>query len=716
MSAHSPPLHAALDYCARKLLAELESGAGVRHTSILAHRLTPTTAALLRWWFAVDACKTRVHNFHPGQRQAIVHTVLAHELLQSDDPAWLYRLACDPARAWADAPLAAASSAHYAGYVLQMAPGSGLRWVAQALLVWQWANHIDAQTAARSDPRFSGDFVLLAASAAVRQRLQDALFGPADPGDQHDTAKSSLTRHAHLFVPQTLHAAWFNWLRAQARCADRNRALQVVDVVPEASASAPPITLVAGVGARMLAGDVLTNKAINLPSPQHAALLWIDLALPQTPSTPCPGSTPIAEFPLARAIRHGAVKLPLLEPTQQLRLPALRETSPRRPGLRPRLSRAHRSLLNMGLDALSRRHAGFVALDPVRRPKLLVLCDTPQLMRGAMRTLIEYGMDKADLADRTVIDTYPSRTTLTDPRICVIVVLRSCTATHAPVAVLTPGLAPLWPEPDFAALRAESREHAIVGRAPANLLDVLSVVDHPQCHSDYADLLRAGLAAQGDHHHEANAIGDLIVTGLRADAAAFDIPLPCISDDHAAAMLQNDLLTDVPRRILRARQSMPVRKSVYTHAAWSAHDSGLRRAFLECAECDALIESHCLPDPRRHVMPRPNTALAQGASLPGLPDALVRTADAVYLIALLPSCPAHPQPPSADERALMRCCARMNALPPAQRQHRRWYRVHLHAPLFWSWKRSEGTLSALLSALAGTTPLTRRNGAAAAAD
>jgi hypothetical protein len=58
----------------------------------------------------------------------------------------------------------------------------------------------------------------------------------------------------------------------------------------------------------------------------------------------------------------------------------------------------------------------------------------------------------------------------------------------------------------------------------------------------------------------------------------------------------------------------------------------------------------------------------------------------------------------------------MNALPPAQRQHRRWYRVHLHAPLFWSWKRSEGTLSALLSALAGTTPLTRRNGAAAAAD
>ncbi len=715
MSAHSPPLHAALDYCARRLLAELECGPGVHHTSVLAQHLTPITATLLRWWFAADTCKTRVHNFHAGQRQAIVHTVLAHELLQSDDPAWLYRLACDPARAWADAPLAAASSGKYAGYVLQMAPGSGLRWVAQALLVWQWANHIDAQTAARSDPRFSGDFVLLAANAAVRRRLQDALFGPLDACGQHDAAQSSLIRHVHLLVSPALRAAWFDWLYTNARCSKGNRTLQVVDVLGEASETVPPITLVAGVGARMLGGDALTHQAINHPSPQHAALLWIDLALQQTPDTLGPGSTPIAEFPLARAIRHGAVKLPLLEPTKQLRLPALRKTIQRGTGLRPRLSRAHRSLLDMGLDALSQRREGFITLDPARRPKLLVLCDTPQLVRGVTRTLIEYGMDKADLAEHTIIDTLPSRATLTDRRICVIVVLRSSMNAHAPVAVLTPGLTPLWPEAEFAALRAESREHAIVGRAPANLLDVLSVIDHPQCHYDYADLLRAGLAAHADHRHKANAIGDLIVTGLRADASAFDIAMPCVSDDSAAATLHNDLLTDVPQRILRARQSMPVRKSVYPHAAWSTLDSGLRRAFLECAECDALIESHCLPDPRRHAMHRSITVL-QDASLPGVPDALVRTADAVYLIALLPSCPAQPQPPSTDERALMRCCSQINALPAAQRQHRRWYRVHLHAPLFWSWKRSEGTLSALLSALAGTTPLTRRSGAAAAAD
>ena len=716
MSPHSPPVHAALDYCARKLLIELECSPGVRHASILAHRLTPTTIGLLRWWFAADACKTRVHNFHAGQRQAIVHTVLAHELLQSDDPAWLYRMACDPARAWADAPLGPASPVQYAGYVLQMAPGSGLRWVTQALLVWQWANHIAAQAAARSDSRFSGEFVLLAANTAVRRRLQDALFGPEDVCGQRDAAQSSLIRHVHLFVPPALRAAWSDWLYTDARCTEGNRTLQVVDVLAEASETVPPITLVAGVGARMLGGGELRRGLIDHAPPQQVSLLWIDLTLSQAPNTLCPGSTPIAEFPLERAIRHGVVKLPLLEPTQQLRLPALRKRLPRRTGLRPRLSRAHRSLLKMGLDALSRRHAGFVALHPARRPKLLVLCDMPQLIRGVLRTLISFGMDKADLAERTVIDTFSARATLTDPRICVTVVLRSCITARAPVAVLTPGLAPLWPEPEFAALCGENREHAILGRAPTNLLDVLSIIDHPQCHTDYVDLLCAGLAAHGDHHRKADAIGDLIVTGLRADASVFDIALPCINDSSAAAAHGDDLLTHVPRRILRARQSMPVRKSVYTHAAWSAHDGGLRRAFLECAECDALIESHCLPDPRRHAMHSSDTALAQGVSLLGVPDALVRTADAVYLIALLPSCPAQPQPHTAAERALLGWCACVNALPPAQRQQRRWYRVQLYAPLFWSWKRSEGTLSALLSALAGTTPLTRRSHTAAAAD
>ncbi len=168
MSMHTPPLHAALDYCARKLLVELERPHAMLSDSSLAPQLTPTTTSLLRWWCSAEYCCTRVDNFHAGQRQAILHTIIAHELLRTDDPERLYRLACDPVRARVDAPTATGAPAHEHGYLLRMAPGSGLRWVAQALLVWLWANHVAEQASDRDDPRFGGDFMLLTANGTVR--------------------------------------------------------------------------------------------------------------------------------------------------------------------------------------------------------------------------------------------------------------------------------------------------------------------------------------------------------------------------------------------------------------------------------------------------------------------------------------------------------------------------------------------------------------------
>ena len=703
MSTHTHPLHAALDYCARKLLVELERPSAMPPDSFLAPQLTPTTAALLRWWCSVEYCSTRVDNFHAGQRQAILHTVLAHELLQTDDAEWLYRLACDPVRARTEAQPATGSAVREVGYLLRMAPGSGLRWVAQALLVWQWANHLAAQASGSDDPRFSGDFVLLTANSTVRSRLLDALFGTIDDQGRRDAARSSPIRRARLFLPPSLRQPFGDWLGRQA---ERGRAgesaLRIVDADDDVAAQSRPITLVAGVRARTLSGP---RHAPDDPAVlRHASLLRIELAFVQATTMPCAIPTPIVEFPLERAIRVGAAKLPMLEPTRHLRLPPLRATPARRTGLRPRLSRGHRGLLEIGLLALSRRDAGFVALDPARRPKLLVLCDTPRLIRCAQHALRALGLDRCAVAARVIIDSLPALATPTDAWICVIVVLRSGIRALAPAAMLAPALPLLWPEPDFEVLRSENRELAALGRAPAHLLDVLSVVEHPQCHADYADLLKAGLATQGGEAHGADAIGDLIVTGLRPDADAFEIALPGICDGPTDGA---DRLSDLPHRILRARQSIPVRKSVYTHAGWSAYDNGLRRAFLECAEFDPGIESHCLLDPRRHAMRGRDRLLAQGISTSGLPDALVRTVDAVYLVDFLPSCPAQPQPASPCQRMLMRWCARTNALPPGQRQHRHWHRVQLQAPMFWSWKRSEGMLSALLAALAGTAPLAR---------
>ncbi len=62
---------------AAPLCIGLESGA-----ADLFDRVTPTTAELLHWWFGEDMTATRQGlNFHPGQRQAILNTIVAHEVL-----------------------------------------------------------------------------------------------------------------------------------------------------------------------------------------------------------------------------------------------------------------------------------------------------------------------------------------------------------------------------------------------------------------------------------------------------------------------------------------------------------------------------------------------------------------------------------------------------------------------------------------------------------
>ena len=689
-----PPLHAALDYCARRLLAALDTAGGGRATDIgagmpLAAQLSPASAGLLRWWFASDICRARVDNFHFAQRECILHTIMAHELLRCDDPALLYRRACDLA-----APAEAPAMTGDARYILRLAPGGGARWVMQALLVWWWAKAVTHNDCGCEWPAGAG-MQLIAATPALRRHLQDALLGHAARGDRTCVDGSSLMRHMRLFLPPALRAPFRAWLQLQAQHNDA--ALQIVETPGGALAEGPALTLVAtcGIGP---AGTGTSSTAIRLR---------VEVILAGN------AATAVADAPLERMIRRGAAKLPMLETADQRRMPPLRETPPRHIGLRPKLSPAHRALLRAGIAAVARREPGFTLLDPARRPRLLVLCAAQQTLRAARRFLIDSGFSPEDIAVagkglpgdgiRAVLDALPARPTLADPRVCAAVVLRMHRGGVDALAVAAAGAAPLWPEADFAEVRCENRERAIQGQPPRNMIDVLSIFEHPQCHADYAPLLRAGLALQAAvpgtdaQNGRDAAIDDLIVAGLREHAADFDLALPRVCDDGPQ---QPERLVDLPRRILRRRHALAVRKSVYTHDGCGTNDSGLRRAFLECAELDEEIESHCLVDPRRHAAASREVWLAQRLGPRVWPDAVVRTATRAYLVEFQPFCPTRPQPPDATERMLAHWLRRANALPAAQRAHRVWCRATLPAPLFWSWKRSEGALSALLSALA----------------
>lgn len=682
----APPLHAALEYRARRLCAALDD-ARTRDTALAG--FPPVTAALLRWWCAGAVCRARVENFNRVQLRAILHVLLAQDLLGGGDPALLYRRACDPVAGNAP-PL-------QARYRLRLPPGCGLRWVLQALLVWCWAGGGQGRTRLR----------LLAAGPALQQRLRAAILGDAGPGDagndsdRPDPDRSSLMRHARLFLPPALRVPFRAWLATSAAAA-LAPATTDDDTLPGA------FRLVAETadGSRRLQIDLLVATAADAPDTEETLL----------------------DLSTARAIRLGACKLPVLEAVAPAGA-ALRARPPVRPGRRPRLSRMQQRLLATALAALRLRERAFTALDPGRRPRLRVCCANPQLLRAARRWLIAAGLDpQRDIAVHTgapVAETarvvlgvaglddvrshglppgpHPhDAVAIADPSICIVAVLR----THrddpalAPAVIAAAGAALLWPEPEFAELRAENGERAARGLPPRHRIDALSIFDDPDCRDDYAELPHA--RGDGDIAAEAGLCGDLFLVPAREDATGFDLPLPGFGPPGADDAPEDASLGALPQRVLRRQRALAVARSTHGHADCGGHDSGLRRAFLECAEADPAIECHGLPDPRRHRAPGREALLARCADGRGWPDALVRTARHRYLVEFLPSQPLRSAAPGPAERALLAWLRAANARAAKTPDARTWRRVALPAPLFWSWKRRGAALSALLETLSAS--------------
>lgn len=166
--------------------------------------VTPTTAALLRWWFAEENCASRAFNFHPGQRQAILNTIVAHEVLGSSSLQDLYQQIC-PDELLQGGLLAEVSQTKHAHpkYCLKMATGTGKTWVLQTLLVWQVLNANAAHEEGQNDPRFTRRFLIVAPGLIVYERLLDAFLGKerSDGSGTRDASRSDLAVFGELFMP-----------------------------------------------------------------------------------------------------------------------------------------------------------------------------------------------------------------------------------------------------------------------------------------------------------------------------------------------------------------------------------------------------------------------------------------------------------------------------------------------------------------------------------
>lgn len=175
--------------------------------------VTPTTAELLHWWFGEEACATRSLNFHDGQRQAILNTIVAHEVFNAADLKSLYQAAAPDALLTGTRLTEVSQAKHnHPKYCLKMATGTGKTWVLQALLIWQVLNKNAALAAGMDDARFTRHFLVVAPGLIVYERLLDAFCGKLQEG-LRDFASSDIAQCAELFIPENYRDTLFNFVR-----------------------------------------------------------------------------------------------------------------------------------------------------------------------------------------------------------------------------------------------------------------------------------------------------------------------------------------------------------------------------------------------------------------------------------------------------------------------------------------------------------------------
>ncbi len=161
-------------------------------------RVSPVTQDLLRFWFSDAFVETRHIHFHEGQRQAILNTVYAHEILKSDSVFDLYAMISNEILAEMDLSYLKKDKFSHPKYCMKMATGTGKTWVMNALLIWQYLN---ARHEEKSNGGYSTNFLLVAPGLIVYERLLDAYLGKQKEDRTRDFETSDFKKYEKLFIP-----------------------------------------------------------------------------------------------------------------------------------------------------------------------------------------------------------------------------------------------------------------------------------------------------------------------------------------------------------------------------------------------------------------------------------------------------------------------------------------------------------------------------------
>jgi len=131
--------------------------------------------------------------------------------------------------------------------------------------------------------------------------------------------------------------------------------------------------------------------------------------------------------------------------------------------------------------------------------------------------------------------------------------------------------------------------------------------------------------------------------------------------------------------------------------AAGTRSGGLERAFIEWAQLDAGVEAFCKISENRHDFARLRYIKDDGLPAFYIPDFLVRTADAIYLVETKAQQQVGHPNVQRKLKAATTWCERINALEPEQRGNRTWHYALVGESLFHDWREKGARLGELLA-------------------
>ncbi|TAJ80358.1 MAG: restriction endonuclease subunit R [Gallionellaceae bacterium] len=267
----------------------------------------------------------------------------------------------------------------------------------------------------------------------------------------------------------------------------------------------------------------------------------------------------ITDFDLKSAMRAGLVKSLVLDRRKEVGALPLEFKAERDDDGNPCLSEGQRMMLRAGLQKLKKLGVDFARIDQLRHPKMLVVCEDTTVSPLVAQFLRDEGLaedevmsidsgKKAELGEkdwapvrerlfsvdqhatpRVIVSVLMLREGFDVNNICVIVPLRSSQAQILLEQTIGRGLRLMWRDEEYADLKRENRERINTGLEPGNLIDILSIVEHPAFQSFYDELMAEGLAGvTTDEMDSTSSTGDVIAVELRDGFEKYDFAIPFI--------------------------------------------------------------------------------------------------------------------------------------------------------------------------------------------